>query len=301
MHSWILKPVRLCLAVAVSGALSTCARSPEAVHAREDRPKYEPKKDPAADEALRRASQIAEGSSKQKAAEAYLSVAKAYAETTAAQEALYRAGVLAFESGDYANARKAFNQLLFENPLFDKAQDAKLKLGLAALQVRAYRDAYQTLSSVAPRLSGEEAKTAIAAAGRAAEGAQLYGESLRIALRSVDEAKTAEEQAAAVERLTNLVEGKAGFIDIAEAAQNVRTSSPAWPILTFKLARIYYHLRDWTHLEETLQRFLREAPNHPFAQQAQDLLSRSHRRSEARPRSFLYSDRTGTATEPATG
>ena len=284
MHSWILKPVRLCLAIAVSGALSTCARSPEAVHAREDRPKYEPKKDPAADEALRRASQIAEGSSKQKAAEAYLSVAKAYAETTAAQEALYRAGVLAFESGDYANARKAFNQLLFENPLFDKAQDAKLKLGLAALQVRAYRDAYQTLSSVAPRLSGEEAKTAIDAAGRAAEGAQLYGESLRIALRSVDEAKTAEEQAAAVERLTNLVEGKAGFIDIAEAAQNVRTSSPAWPILTFKLARIYYHLRDWTHLEETLQRFLREAPNHPFAQQAQDLLSRSHRRSEARPK-----------------
>lgn len=284
MQSWILKLVRLCLALAVAGSLSACARSPEAVHGREDRPKYEPKKDPAADEALRRASQIADASSKQKAAEAYLSVAKAYAETTAAQEALYRAGVLSFESGDYANARKAFNQLLFENPLFDKAQDAKLKLGLAALQVRAYRDAYQTLSSVGPRLSGEEAKTAMEAAGRAAEGAQLYGESLRIALRSVDEAKTAEEQAAAVERLTNLVEGKAGFIDIAEAAQNVRTSSPAWPILTFKLARIYYHLRDWPHLEETLQRFLREAPNHSFAQQAQDLLSRSHRRSEARPR-----------------
>ncbi|HME90408.1 MAG TPA: tetratricopeptide repeat protein, partial [Myxococcaceae bacterium] len=284
MHSWVHKPLRLCLALAAAGALSACAKSTEAVHARDERPRYEPKKDPAADEALRRASQIAETSSKQKAAEAYLSVAKAYAETTAAQEALYRAGVLSFESGDYANARKAFNQLLFENPLFDKAQDAKLKLGLAALEVRAYRDAYQTLSSVAPRLSGEEAKTAIEAAGRAAEGAQLYGESLRIALRSVDEAKTSEEQSAAVERLTNLVEGKAGFMDIAAAAQTVKPSSPAWPILTFKLARIYYHLRDWPHLEETLQRFLREAPNHPFAQQAQDLLSRAHRRSEARPK-----------------
>src|SRR6266849_3276521 len=207
--------LRLLLFLAAFSVASGCARSSEGVSGERERPRYEPKKDPAADEALKKAAEIAQVNQKPKAIEAYLSVAKAYAETTAAQEALYRAGVLAFESGDYANARKAFNQLLFENPLFDKAQDAKLKLGLAALQVRAYRDAYQTLSSVAPRLSGEEAKTAIDAAGRAAEGAQLYGESLRIALRSVDEAKTAEEQAAALERLTNLVEGKAGFIDIA--------------------------------------------------------------------------------------
>jgi branched-chain amino acid transport system substrate-binding protein len=271
------------LAAALS-SLVGCARSSEGLSGERERQRYEPKKDPAADEALKKATEVAQASSRPKAIEAYLNVSKAYAETTAAQEALYRAGVLAFESGDYINARKAFNQLLFENPLFDKAQDAKLKLGLSALEVHAYRDAYQTLSSVAPRLPPAEAKQALEGAQRAAEGAQLYGDSLKIALKLLEDAKTPQEQQAALDRVTSLVEGKAGFNEIAEAAQTVGSSSPAWPILTFKLARIYYHLRDWPHLEETLQSFLRQAPQHPFAPQAQELLSRAHRRSDARPK-----------------
>ncbi len=274
---------RVLRAVALCGLIA-CAHAPEGTSGDRERQRYQPRKDAAADEALQKAAEVAQTSSKPKAIEAYLNVSRAYAETTAAQEALYRAGVIAYESHDYANARKAFNQLLFENPLFDKAQDAKLKLGLSALELRAYRDAYQTLSSVAPRLPPDEAKQALAGAERAAEGAQLYGDSLRIALKLLDDAKTPQEQQAALDQLTSLVEGKAGFTEIAEAAQSVPSSSPAWPILTFKLARIYYHLRDWTHLEETLQSFLRQAPQHPFAQQAQDLLSRSHRRSEAKPK-----------------
>src|SRR5712692_187563 len=202
-------------ALLAAGALFGCAHSQEGSSpSQNQRPRYDPKRDAAADEALKKAGELAQTSSKPKAVEAYLSVAKAYAETTAAQEALYRAGVLFFESGDYANARKTFNQLLFENPLFDKARDAKLKLGLSALQVHAYRDAYQTLSSVAPKLSGEDAKRALEGAQRAAEGAQLYSDSLRLAIKFVDEARTAEEQTSSLERLTNLVEGKAGFIDI---------------------------------------------------------------------------------------
>jgi ABC-type branched-subunit amino acid transport system substrate-binding protein len=114
----------------------------------------------------------------------------------------------------------------------------------------------------------------------------LFGDSLRLALKLLDEAKTPEEQQLALDRLTSLVEGKAGFTEIAAAAQSVSPSSPAWPIFTFKLARIYYHLRDWTHLEETLQSLLRQAPQHPFAQQAQELLARAHRRTEVRPRTI---------------
>ncbi|HME91982.1 MAG TPA: tetratricopeptide repeat protein, partial [Myxococcaceae bacterium] len=262
---------------------AACARSSEGVNGDRETQRYEPKKDPQADQALQKAAEVAQTSPKPKGMEAYLDVSRQYAQTTAAQEALYRAGVLAFESGDYQIARKAFNQLLFDNPLFDKALDAKLKLGLSALELHAYRDAYQTLSSLAPRLPPESAKLALEGAARAAEGAQLYSDSLRLALKLLDEAKTPEEQRLALERLTSLVEGKAGFVENAEAAQNVPTSSPAWPIVTFKLARIYYHLRDWPRLEETLQTFLRQAPQHPFASQAQELLSRARRRSDTRP------------------
>ena len=249
-----------------------------------ERPRYQPKKSAAADAALENGIQASKGLPPSKAVEAYRAVYQAYGETTAAQEALYRAGILSFESGDYVNARKELNQLLYENPLFDKAADAKLKLGQAALQLRAYRDAYQTLSSLAEHASGAEREKILDWAARAAEGAQMDSDALRIALRLLSEARTPEETQARLERVEELVESKVSFVDVARAADNLSPSHPAWPLLTFKLARIYYHLRDWTNLEETLQRFLKEAPSHPYASQAQELLARAHRRSDVRPK-----------------
>ncbi|MGQ0507774.1 MAG: penicillin-binding protein activator [Myxococcaceae bacterium] len=251
-----------------------------------ERPRVKARQDPAADQALERANQTAEVSNKQQAVDAYLSVRKAYPETTAAQEALYQAGVLFFESGDYVNARKSFNELLFDNPLFDKADDAKLKLGAAALELRAYRDAYQTLSSIIDKAEPAQ-KTALAEqAIRAAEGAQLYAEALRLALRLNEFATTRDEQQNALLRVTDLVEGRAPFIDVATVQRELPVTHPAWPVLTFKLARIFYHLRDWTRLEETLNIFLREAPNHAFAAQAQEMQARANRRTTVKPKTL---------------
>src|SRR4051794_26145081 len=78
-----------------------------------EKPRFTPKQDPAADQALANAKAAAQGR-----VEAYLAVRKTSPESTAAQEALYQAGVLYFESGNYASARQSFNELLFENPLF---------------------------------------------------------------------------------------------------------------------------------------------------------------------------------------
>lgn len=284
----LLRALRQLLAVgiAVAVCIHGCARSPSGVTggATADRRKYEPKKDAAADEALLNATRTAQTSSPKKAVEAYLAVYKAHSETTAAQEALYRAGVLAFDSGDYVNARKSLNQLLYENPLFDKARDAKLKVGISAIQLRDYRDAYQTLRPLADQAEGAERQRILELAQRAAEGAQLYSEALGIALGQLREAKTPEQTQAALAQVEELIETKAEFVDIARVADDLPTSSPAWPLITFKLARIYYHLRDWTRLEETLQKFLKQAPQHPFAAQAQELLTRSKKRGEIRPK-----------------
>src|SRR5690349_19026022 len=122
-----------------------------------DRPRVEVKKSDEADRALEQATATAKAAgSKEKAVEAYMAVRKAYPESTAGQEALYRAGIVYFEAGDFVNARKTFNELLYENPLFDKSEDAERMLGESALQVGAYRDAYQTLWSLADKASGDE-------------------------------------------------------------------------------------------------------------------------------------------------
>ncbi|MBI3185307.1 MAG: penicillin-binding protein activator [Myxococcales bacterium] len=247
-----------------------------------DQPRYVAKKDPQADIALEQAVQVEDTQPKEKAVEAYLAVRKAYPETTAAQESLFRAGVIYYQSGQFANARKSLQELLFENPLFEKAQAAKLLVGLSALEVGAHRDAYQTLFSLAERAVGPERRRALEGAARAAEGAQLFEEALRIAIHLVDEAPP-DDRPAALERITELVEGRIGFLDVAKVKQDLPLTHPAWPILTFKLCRIYYHLRDWQRLDESLKAFLREAPTHPFAEQAKELLTRSGRRSETKP------------------
>ncbi|OJT25083.1 penicillin-binding protein activator [Archangium sp. Cb G35] len=242
------------------------------------KPSVEARQDAQADQALAQAIQQAETAPRKQAAESFLAVRKAYPQTTAGQEALYRAGVLFYDSQDYVNARKSFNELLFENPLHPQATEAKRRLGRSALEVGAYRDAYQTLYSLAERAEGAERIQLLEDSVKAAEKAGLFGQALRISVDLAGNAQTPEAQQAAVARVQQLVEGRAGFMDVAQIMEELSPSNPAWPVLTFKLARIYYHLRDWTRLEETLNRFLAEAPNHTFAPQARELLARATRR-----------------------
>ncbi|CAM3983202.1 penicillin-binding protein activator [Corallococcus soli] len=288
----VLSASRRALVVALALLLTACPKAPSRTDGRDTpdgepagRPRVEVKQDATANAALAQARAEAQAQpDKKKAAESYLAVRKAYPTTTAGQDALYNAGVLFFEAKDYANARKTFNELIFENPLYDQAEDAKHKLALSAMEVGAYRDAYQTLTSLAERAEGEKKEQLLREAARAAEGAGLYSQALITAVKEAGEARTPEDQASAVTKVEKLVEGRADFIDIARTQEGLSSSNPAWPVLQFKLARIYYHLRDWTRLEETLQRFLREAPNSNFAPQARELLARATRRVEVRPR-----------------
>ena len=197
-------------------------------------------------------------------------------------EELYRAGMAHFEAGDYPNARKTFGELLLENPLFDKAAEARRWLGMAALEVGAYQDAYQNLWPLAMSATGDE--RLLDMAGRAAEGALMFGDALRAAILLAEAAPSQAAQEAAVARVTELVESKAGFIDVATAFEGLSSRNPAWPVLAFKLARIYYHLRDRVHLEEMTLRLQAEAPTYPYTAQAQQMLARFQRREQAFPR-----------------
>ena len=256
---------------------STGARLPE-------RPRREIRRDAAADQALATAQARAQSQGRRAQVDTYLAVRRAYPETTAGEDALYQAGTIAFDLGDYVNARRSFNELLFENPLYEKAHDAKYKLGMSALETHAYRDAYQTLSSLAERSSGEEKEKLLAAAARAAEGAQLWGETLSAALKDAEAAQGPEAQKAALDRVTELVDSKVPFPEVARVQAELPPTHPAWPILTFKLARVYQHLRDWPHLQDITQKFLQSAPTHPFAAQAQELLAHANPQSRLKTR-----------------
>ncbi len=264
-------------------ALLACPR-PSGGQGPDEVRRVEVKSDPVADRALAEAAAVATSKSRREGIEALLVVRKTYPETTAGQDALYQAGILAFEEGDYALARKTLGELLFENPLHPNATNARLKAGLAATELRAYRDAYQTLSSLLEKLEGEDKKLAEAALTRAAAGAQQFGEALRLALQKVEASSEGEDRAQALAALEEVVETKTTFLAIAEAWNDLSKSHPGWPLLTFKMARVYYHLRDWTRLDETLRALLTTAPNSPYTTDAKALLERIARRDRVRPK-----------------
>ncbi len=244
--------------------------------------KVDVKKDPTADDALAKAVSIADSKSRREGIEALLLVRKTFPETTAGQDALYRAGVLAFEEGDYVLARKSLGELLFENPLHPKAVDARLKSGLAATEMKAYRDAYQTLSTLVDRLEGEDRRLAEAALARAAAGSQQYGEALKSALKAVENASGPEETKKALAALEDVVESKTTFLALAEAWNELPKSHPGWPLVAFKMARVYYHLRDWPRLDETLKSLLGNAPDSAYAPDAKALLDRLAKRAHVK-------------------
>ncbi|MEW5742296.1 MAG: penicillin-binding protein activator [Myxococcota bacterium] len=275
---------RTLLAVAAL-ALCACPKTPTGTGPG-NVPRVEAKQDPDADKALAAAINVADTKGRKAGIEALLVVRKTYPESTAGQDALYRAGVLAFEEGDYVQARKSLNELVFENPLHPKADDARLKAGLAAVELKAWRDAYQTLSSLVERLQGEDRRLAEDALARAAAATQQFSEALRMALKKVDAAASPEDTKAALAELEIVVETKTDFRSIAEAWEDLSPSNPAWPLLTFKLARVYYHLRDFPRLEERLNALIEKAPDSPWTKDAQALKARVSRRAQVRPKAI---------------
>jgi branched-chain amino acid transport system substrate-binding protein len=269
--------------VAIAG-LVFCACPRASTGQAADQVRVEVKPSAVADQAYQQALVVADTRGRAEGVAAMLAVRKQYPETTAGEDALYRAGILAYEEGDYATARRALSELLFENPLHAQAIQARLHAGLAALELKAWRDAYQTLSSLRDRVEGADRKRLEDGLARAAVGAQQYGEALKAALRQVDEAPGPGERAEALAALQAVVETNTPFVAIAEAWNGLPASHPAWPLLTFKLARVYYHLRDWTRLDETLRALLKEAPDSPWSPEARALLERVSRRTTVRPR-----------------
>lgn len=239
---------------------------------------------PAADDALQKAIVIVDSRTRRDGIEALFAVRKTYPESTAGQEALYRAGVLAFEEGDYVTARKAFTELVFENPLYENADQARLKAGLAAVELKAWRDAYQTLSPLVDKLQGADRQLAEEGLQKAAAGTQQFGEALKLAMKAVEAAQSDEDVTASLARLEDVVETKTNFIAITETWHDLPTTHRAWPLLTFKMARVYYHLRDWTNLDATLKSLVQNAPNSPYVPEAKELLGRISRRAETKPR-----------------
>jgi len=178
----------------------------------------------------------------------------------AVAEVLFQVGEQKLAERDFVAARKSYSDLLANYPLFDKADAARHHLALAQLELKDYRDALQTLTSLYPRLTEAQRPEVAAQLSRAAEGAKSWAEAIRWRSEAMklasDEAGLKAEQA----RIFDLLETRMPFLEVARLAQELPSDSPLWPMVQFKLAKIYAPLRARTRLRATLAAYLAQAP-----------------------------------------
>ncbi len=198
-------------------------------------------------------------------------------------EVLFEVAEKQLQARDFAGARSSYRELLARFPLFDKADLAKYHLGLAQLELKEYRDALQTLTPLYGRLSDAQRPEAATKLALAAEGARNWVEAVRWRAEALRQAKTIEDQTAEQQRIVELLESRVAFVDVARLAEETPVESPVWPLLHFKLARIFSHLRDQTRLKETLQALLEKAPNSPYASDARAMMERLEKRTAPKP------------------
>lgn len=201
----------------------------------------------------------------------------------AVAEVLFQAAESQYASGSFAAARSSYRELLATQPLFEKADLAKYHLALVQLELQEYRDALQTLAPLYPRLSERVRPEVAGRLAQAAEGARQWLEAVRWHSERMRLATTEsvlrEEQA----RILDLLETRVPFLDVARLAYELPPDSPLWPMVQFKLAKIYAHLRDRPHTMEALATFLQHAPTSSWAAEARAMLERAERHAVVRP------------------
>jgi len=206
-----------------------------------------------------------------------------YANTDVAADAAFDEAELSFQKKDYAAARDRYRALLVQNPLFSKADQAKYHLGLSALALGDAKEALDTISPLYDHLPADQKPEAAAAMSKAAVASHDWVQAVRFLAEGEASVSDPAAREKIQQQLYDLVDAEVPQLEVAKLAQELQSSSPAYALVLFKLARIDFHLHDWDALKSTLTTLQQNAPNNPFAADAQKLLERAGRRDQVKP------------------
>lgn len=197
-------------------------------------------------------------------------------------ETLFSRGKAAYERGAWVEARENLRALLLGNPTFPRGEEAKLLLGLSHLKLGEARDAVQTLAPLHDQLPADRKAEVLPALVQASLEAHAWPEAVRFLSTARADATDPAQKAKLDAQLFELVDGSLPALEVVRLSEELPKSSPAWPLVQFKVARIAFHLRNWQQLEQALTTLEKEAPHHAFAAEAKQLRERSQKRSQVR-------------------
>lgn len=216
---------------------------------------------------------------------------KRYPNTLAAAEIFEARAQAAAEAGKTAEALLQYEHLLFYRPDAPHADAAREQYAALLLEAGRFDDAEKNLQVLYTNASNPAVKLRLgtilvdAQAGAGHTGAALEVMVDLANLAGMTDAQRRELQDKAV----GLVGSNLGFTD-AEAVWGKASNNPRWgflqPVLAYKLAKIYYHTRDYNRSEDMLNLIGERYPQSAYAAPAREFLEHLKARFEVEPRAI---------------
>jgi tetratricopeptide (TPR) repeat protein len=211
-----------------------------------------------------------------------------YPGTAAGARELERRGIEAEEAGEVDAAISVYEKLLFYRPSHPGADGVRERYASLLLRVGRYEDAENMLRALFESIKSDTARERIGLplaeayshTKRARDALEIY-----VALHALKSASE-ETKKTAGERAFDIVAAGLAFKDAEDLWGDVE-GKPPWhfilPALGFKLAKIYYHTRDYDESEAMLRLVSDRFPATPYGSQARDFLARLRDRFRVEP------------------
>lgn len=182
------------------------------------------------------------------------------------------------------DAQNLFVTLLQRHPFSKHGPSARLEIGLHSLRENRYNDAIQILRPAYDDLARFERMKAAQALSDASIGLELWMDAVRWLGEARDLVRDPRSEAEIDRQLVALVDGRVPAVGLAQLREELDEDSALFPIVTFKLAKIHYHLRDYPRAMESVQRYLSKWPEGRFASDAKAMASRLTDLSRVNPK-----------------
>lgn len=199
-----------------------------------------------------------------------------------AGEARFRRGVALSRLERYPEAREALRGFLEMNPTSPYIRHGTVELGLVEARLGNKQDAEQILRPVMSELDAQERRELDYALGEVIKEGSGTLEALRRTAERADKSR-GKDRTDALDDLTRMLDEKASFEDIVRLNEALGANVVASPLISAKLARVYYHLGDAERAELHARQAL-DGADGPWREPARQVLDRIAIRSTVSPR-----------------
>lgn len=215
-------------------------------------------------------------------------VVNEYADSRAVPDALADLGAILLAEGGCRAARNDYENLAEKYPLSPRAAEAKDVLGRCEGERSgagpAVPDAF-TKQFEAARSDAERQQVASSAADAATAAGDFAG-AVRWLLRVLALEKTDAQKTALRQEIADLIDTRVSFQDVRRLLEDVSGKDFPKNVLTYKLGRIQYHIRDLENAQETLRRYLDTWPGGQGEAGAKRILGLIEARKNVKPRTI---------------